>query len=201
MKSVFSLLLASALIVSAGCLSAEAASSLSLDRAAGRLLACARTGIKMPRCLPQLMDPVFVAFAGGVSRLRAMMENSPTREAIEKGNGSGAVLQFSRTVIRVTSPIIQIGDVHYASLESQYPVTDGVRSMMAIDQFLAVSRDGGRKWYFVRPDPRQRALVERFYPGAWDRLGLTGSRFVPVPGLGASFLGQPRRLYPRSTTR
>jgi hypothetical protein len=158
----------------------------------------------MPRCLPQLMDPVLVEFAGGVSRLRQMMENSSVREHMEKGNKSltrqSPVLQFSRTTIRVTSPIVQIGDVHYATLESQFPVTDGSRSMMTIDQFLAVSRDGGRTWHFVRPDPRQRALVERFYPGVWDRMGLTGPRFEPIPGVGASFLDQGRRLHPRTAT-
>src|SRR5687768_11817868 len=110
MKSAFRLLLASVLIISAGCLSAEAASSPSLDRAAGRLLACVRTGAQMPRCLPQLMDPVFVEFAGGVSRLREMMEKG--NESFKQQN---AVLQFSRATVRVTSPIVQIGNVHYAT--------------------------------------------------------------------------------------
>ena len=158
----------------------------------------------MPRCMPQLMDPVLVQFAGGVARMRAVMESSSLREHMEKGNESfprqRPVLQFSRTNIRVTSPIVQIGNIHYATLESEFPVTDGMRSMMTIGQFLAVSRDGGRRWYFVRPDPRQRALVERLYPGVWDRMGLTGPRYEPIPGVGASFLGQRRRLDPRTAT-
>ena len=158
----------------------------------------------MPRCMPQLMDPVLVEFAGGVSRLRQIMENSSVRPHMENGNKSltrqSPALQFSRTTVRVTSPIVEIGNVHYATLDSQFPVSDGFRSMMTIDQFLAVSRDGGRRWYFVRPDPRQRALVERFYPGVWDRMGLTGPRYEPIPGMGASFLGQRRRLDPRTAT-
>ena len=55
---------------------------------------------------------------------------------------------------------------------------------MAIDQFLAVSRDGGRKWYFVRPDPRQRALVERFYPGAVGPVGTDRLEICTGPGTG-----------------
>jgi hypothetical protein len=122
------------------------------------------------------MEPVFVEFAGGVSRLREMMEKG--NESFKQQN---AVLQFSRATVRVTSPIVQIGDVHYATLESQYPVTEGTRSMMTIDPVLAVSRDEGRSWHFVRPNPRQRTLMERFYPGVWDRMGLTGPRFEPIP--------------------
>src|SRR5215204_5077933 len=99
MKSAFRLLLASALTISAGSLSAEAASSPSLDQAARRLLACVRTGAQMPRCMPQLMDPVLVEFAGGVSRLRQIMENSSVRAHMENGNKSvtrqSPALQFS----------------------------------------------------------------------------------------------------------
>ena len=52
----------------------------------------------------------------------------------------------------------------------------------------------------VRPSPRQRALVERFYPGVWDRMGLTGPRHEPIPRVGASFLGQRQRLDPCTET-
>jgi hypothetical protein len=130
----------------------------------------------MTRCLPELMDPVLVEFLGGVSRIREMMEKGDL-----SSKQQGVTPEFNRTTLRVTSPIVQIGNVHYATLEAQLPVTNGSSRVLAIETVLAVSRDEGRRWHFVRASSRHRPVMERFYPGVWEKLGLTDARFVPVP--------------------
>jgi hypothetical protein len=185
MKSVFSLLLASALTLSAGSPRAEGAHGPAFDKAVRMLHACAKAG--MTRCLPELMDPVLVEFLGGVSRISEMMEKGD-----QSSQQQGVTPEFNRMSLRVTSPIVQIGNAHYATLELKLPVTNGSRRVLAIDTVLAVSRDEGRRWHFVRATSRHTGygalLSSRMGEDGTDRREIR-----PDSLSGVGFLGSTTR--------